>query len=329
MKKLIVFVLGGITSVLGWLIYTKTDIKGLDGLPKLANIVQNQNDGGTSVADGTPARNAESIRVASFNIQVFGDSKSNKGHVMDVLARVARNFDVLAIQEIRAKNQDIVPNFVDLINQTGRHYDYIIGPRIGRTVSKEQYAFIFDTEIVEVDRNQMYTVADPDDLMHREPLVAWFRVRSAPPEQAFTFTLVNIHTDPDETKQELNALDDVYRVVLNDGRGEDDVIILGDLNVDDQHLGQLGEISGMNWVISGTPTNTRGTKQYDNIVYRGQATTEFTGRGGVFDFLREYNLSMEEALEVSDHMPIWAEFTVVEGGQSGRFATRPSEPINR
>jgi len=167
-------------------------------------------------------------------------------------------------------------------------------------------------------------VADPDDLLHRAPFVGWFRVRGATPEQAFTFSLVNIHTDPDETDQELNALDDVYRVVRDDGRQEDDVIILGDLNVDDRHLGELGQISGISWVISATPTNTRSTAQYDNIVFQSQATREFTGRGGIFDFLRQYNLSIEEALEVSDHMPVWAEFSAYEGGQPGRIAGRPT-----
>ena len=43
------------------------------------------------------------------------------------------------------------------------------------------------------------------------------------------------------------------------------------------------------------------------------------------DMIREFNLTMDEALEVSDHMPIWAEFTVREGGQPGRVATRPAE----
>ena len=110
-----------------------------------------------------------------------------------------------------APRQDILPQFVEAINATGRHYDYVIGPRLGRTASKEQYAFIFDTASIEVDRNALYTVADPDDLLHREPLVGWFRVRGPPPDQAFTFSLVDIHTDPDETKQELDALGDVFR----------------------------------------------------------------------------------------------------------------------
>jgi endonuclease/exonuclease/phosphatase family metal-dependent hydrolase len=270
-------------------------------------------------------RVGETIRIASFNIQVFGETKAQNAPAMDILARIARNFDVIAIQEIRARSQDVIPFYVDQINAAGRRYDYVIGERLGRSNSKEQYAFIFDTQSVEVDRLQLYTVADPDDLLHREPLVALFRVRGPPPEEAFTFTLINLHLDPDDVVPEMSVLDDVFLAVRNDGRGEDDIIILGDINTDDRNLGELGQISGMTPVIAGMPTNTRGTSQYDNILFVAQATREFTGRGGVFDFMREYNLSLDQALQVSDHLPVWAEFSIYEGGQAGRFAGRETE----
>jgi hypothetical protein len=118
----------------------------------------------------------------------------------------------------------------------------------------------------------------------------------------------------------LDVLDDVMRVVRDDGRNEDDVILLGDLNVDNRHLGQLGTVPGVVWTVSDTPTNTRGNAQYDNIVFYGRATVEYTGRSGVYDFLREFDLTVEQALEVSDHMPVWAEFSIYEGGIPGHVA---------
>lgn len=324
MKKLGPMIFGLLAAAVGWFVVENFDLRGLRDL-KLVQREAGTGDETGSPGSAPPARTTDTVRLASFNIQVFGTSKSGKSHVMDILARITRQFDLVAIQEIRSKDEGILPNFVELINATGRKYDYVIGPRLGRSVSKEQYAYVFDMATIEVDRTQMYTIADPDDLIHREPLVGWFRVRGPEPAQAFTFSLVNIHTDPDEAEEEVDVLADVYRVVRNDGRQEDDVIVLGDLNVDDRKLGRLGQISGMSWVISGVPTNTRGTSQYDNIVFQSQATAEFTGRGGVFDFLREYNLTSEEALEVSDHMPVWAEFTAYEGGQAGRVAARPAD----
>jgi nicotinamidase-related amidase len=71
--------------------------------------------------------------------------------------------------------------------------------------------------------------------------VAHFRVRGISPEQAFTFTLADIHTDPDESDTELDALADVFVAVRQAGT-EDDVILLGDLNVDEYHFGRLGQL---------------------------------------------------------------------------------------
>ncbi len=283
--------------------------------------------GSTTISTNAPpvVRSGKTIRIATFNIQVFGRTKISKPVVIDILSRITRHFDVIAIQEIRAKDQDILPLFVEAINSGGRQYDYVIGPRLGRSSSKEQYAFVFDRASIEVDRQQLFTIDDErDDLLHREPFVGWFRVRGPAANQGFTFSLINIHIDPDEVATELQVLDDVMRVVRDDGRNEDDVILLGDFNADDRHFGELGRVPQIAWAISGVPTNTRGTKQYDNIVFYANATREFTGRTGVFDFMREYNLTIDEALEVSDHLPVWAEFSIYEGGEVGRVATLPT-----
>ncbi len=284
--------------------------------------------GPAPVANETPTPPAatdrgDTLRIATFNIQVFGQAKLEKPAVMDVLVRIVRQFDVVAIQEIRSAQQDVLPRFVEMLNADGSRYDFVIGPRLGRTSSKEQYAFVFDTTRVAVDPQSIFTLADPDDLLHREPLAARFIALGPPPEEAFTFTLVNIHTDPDETDQELDALDDVFRIVQ--AQGEDDVILLGDLNVDHRRLGELGRVPGIAWVISGEPTNTRRTKSYDNILFDTRSTVEYAGYAGVFDFRAEFGLTLEEALEVSDHLPVWAEFRRWENQPGRPLAALPGE----
>ena len=276
-----------------------------------------------------PASAGGTIRIASFNIQVFGESKLAKPAAMRVLAEVIRRFDVVAIQEVRASTQDVLPRFLQMINAEGASYDFVLGPRLGRTSSKEQYAFIYNRASIELVPGSVYTVDDPDDRLHREPLVAGFTVRGPPPAQAYTFTLIDIHTDPDEVAKEMNALDDVYRAVRDDGRHEDDVILLGDLNTDDAHLHEMGQVPYVMAAISKTPSNTRGTKLYDNILFDRRATTEFTGRSGVLNLIREYQLSMQDALEVSDHFPVWAEFSIYEGGQRGSVASAPGDERTR
>ena len=62
------------------------------------------------------------IVVASFNIQVFGESKLAKPNVVEILARVVRKFDIVAIQEVRAKSNDILPRFLRAVNADGSRY---------------------------------------------------------------------------------------------------------------------------------------------------------------------------------------------------------------
>lgn len=264
------------------------------------------------------------IRIASFNIEAFGNTKAAKQYVMVRLADIIRKFDIVAVQEIRSQNEYLVPNFVQLVNQPGRRYDYVIGPRLGRTPSKEQYVFIYDTDRIALDPQSVYTISDPDDLMHREPLVATFMARGVDPDEAFTFTLVNVHTDPNEPdlSKELDAMAEVYRVVRRSARQEDDVILVGDFNADDRSLRRLGQLPGIFPLIAGVSTNTRQNKQYDNIIIHQPSTTEYTGRSGVFDVMRNYNLNEQQALEISDHFPVWAEFSVYERDYAGRVANR-------
>jgi len=257
----------------------------------------------------------DTIKIASFNIQVFGTSKLRKPQVMEVLCKVIRRFDVVAIQEVRSTDDSVVPRFVEMINADGARYDFVMGPRLGRTTSKEQYAFVFNSQTIGVERGSVYTVPDPRDLLHREPLVARFQVQGPPAGQGFSFSLVNIHTDPDETRTELDALADVFTSVQHNGSGEDDVILLGDLNVDDRRLGRLGQLLGVIHALTGLTTNTRKNKMYDNIIFHGRATAEYTGRSGVLDLMTEFNLSQAQALQISDHMPIWAEFKSLEAAR--------------
>src|SRR5262249_28234830 len=49
-----------------------------------------------------PASNVGTVKLATFNIQVFGRSKLDKPEVMQVLAETVRKFDLVAIQEIRS-----------------------------------------------------------------------------------------------------------------------------------------------------------------------------------------------------------------------------------
>ena len=305
-----------------WFFFQKYRI---DGIDRIALKPRGQGDSAAEIdpaADAPPLiqRQQPAIRIASFDIQKFDNAKLVNPKVMKTVLELLRRFDVIAIQGISTPRDDLLSQVVEQLNFSGRHFDYAVGPRSIRDATPEQFAFVFDTASVEVDRSTMYTVDDPGRLMRRDPLVATFRVRGPDAKEAFTFTLVNVHVDPERAAGELAALADVFRAVRTNGLGEDDIILLGNLGADSRRLGLLGQLPNMTAALSLVPTTTQGTKMYDNILFNRDATTEFTGRASVVDLLQEFGVTMQQALEVSDHLPIWAEFSIYEGGHPGRMA---------
>ncbi len=344
MRKPVIILVLVVLAGVGWILLKNFQIQGLEQLrlvPKgegslldgpsrspesprpVASVGRAQR---SAVRGATDTQNsAPLVRVATFFVEGFGLTKAKKPQVMDILARIGREFEVLAIQDITSESDDIVPRLVDLMNKTGRHFDYAVGPRVGPPGGEQQFAFIFDSEAVVLDRNELYTVDDHDDLLSYEPLVGWFKTRGPPAEHAFTFSLVNVRVDRQKGPQERNVLDDVLRAVRNDGRNEDDVILAGALFAPPRLLGELDQLADVTYAVMDVPTDTEGTETRDNLILQKSATSEYTGRSGVLDFLRQYNLSLAAALEVSDHLPVWAEFHLIEGGEPGRVANAPAD----
>jgi hypothetical protein len=92
------------------------------------------------------------LTIGSFNMQVFGVTKAGKPEVLKLLAQILSRYDVAAVQEIRDASGTAFPKLLTAINELvepDRHFESVVGPREGRTNSKEQYAFIYDTARVE------------------------------------------------------------------------------------------------------------------------------------------------------------------------------------
>ena len=183
---------------------------------------------------------------------------------------------------------------------------------------------LFDATTVEVDHSLVHSINVPPGTFRARPLAAEFRVRGPPANEAFTFALINVLVEPPGGPQDLNLLADIYLAERDRGlgadhgsvHGEDDIILLGDLEADPEHFGRLGNVPGMTAAIVGVPTTTRGTRLADNILFDRRATVEYTGRWGVLDTVRELDLTPQEALEISSHLPVWAEFSSYENGQA-------------
>jgi len=85
----------------------------------------------------------QTIKIMSFNIQTFGVTKMSRPEVVKILVDLVSQADIIAVQEVRSVRIDPVERFMALLPDK---YDYIIGPREGRSNSKEQYWVIYYTE---------------------------------------------------------------------------------------------------------------------------------------------------------------------------------------
>lgn len=258
------------------------------------------------------------LRIATVNFGPLDQAKLAKQQVAGALVQVIRRFDVVALQDVQARDQGPLVQLVELANANARHYDFAVPPRVGRDPVRQYNAFVFDGDRVELDRATIVSIDERSGQFRHPPLAAAFRARGPAPSEAFTFTLINVNTPSDRVDEELGSLLQLFRTVRRDRPDEDDVILLGTLGTDDAHLGPLQQVPNATCAISGMPTTTRGNRQVDNILFDRRATIEFTHRSGVLDLRREFNLTPQEELQLSDHLPVWAEFSVFEGGEAGQ-----------
>lgn len=251
----------------------------------------------------------DTLQIGAFNIQVFGVTKADKPEVMDVLADIVRTYDIVAIQEIRDKSQTALPELVDLVNSDGSNYKYVVSERLGRTTSKEQYAYIYNSNIVEVTGDpQTYPEPENTDPFHRQPYIASFKAISG----NYDAVLMVIHTDPDEATEEINALDDVLEYSQSIYPDEQDFIIMGDFNADGSYFNEdsTSDLDEYYWVIDDSEDTTVASSDntYDRIILTD--SSDLSSQYGVFRYDLEYNLTEDLTSDVSDHYPVYAEFNI-------------------
>ncbi len=252
---------------------------------------------------------SSTIKIASFNIQIFGKTKANKPDVMNELASIIRKYDIVAIQEIKDKDGVVPPNFLDLINSDGSEYSYIISERGGQQSddqgSQEQYAYYYDNKTIKTLSSGSLYNDGTNDYFQREPYIARF----GSVKGGLTFVLINIHTKPDEAIEEVRALHHVIKEAQINYPGEDDFMALGDFNASCDYASSTDfdnhPISEeYTWLIpDSADTNVSPTKScaYDRMIITNGMKDNYSGNWGI-DTVSDK--------KVSDHYPIWSEFSV-------------------
>jgi endonuclease/exonuclease/phosphatase family metal-dependent hydrolase len=260
------------------------------------------------------------IKIASFNIQTFGIKKINRPRTLTVLAEIASNFDIIALQEIGSNRSaaseetcnEIMETYIARINE-------IAGENIYSFIRGDQYAIVYRTDKVKLND---YILYDGEETFSYPPLIANFE--TVHPDSNLDFSLITIHTSPKLAEEEIPAL----KAVIEETRDlycEPDVICLGDFNADGSYFyegdeSHLSEFDPESY-ITGIPnyydtTVADSDNTYDRIQMTINMRNDYTGKSGVFRFGEVYDITGCEGgrtkagteKAVSDHYPVWCEY---------------------
>ncbi len=218
----------------------------------------------------------------------------------------------MLIQEIRDSSQTAIGKVLDAVNSGLRDkYEMVVSERLGRTISKEQYAYFYKSSKLTLLTSYVYNDQN-GDVFEREPFIAYFE---SPTTAVDRFAMFGIHIKPTEAVDEINRLVDVYDDFV-ERFGQENAIIGGDFNADCRYVSNsalndsllLRTDQRFQWIIpDDLDTTVLATDcAYDRFVIAGDELNDniVPGRSGVFYFDNKYGLDLDEAKRVSDHYPV-------------------------
>ncbi|CAG0880599.1 unnamed protein product [Cyprideis torosa] len=97
--------------------------------------------------DGAGLTIKQPLRIGTWNIQNFGNTKLGKPDVMDKILNILSSYDLIAIQEISDSQLELDGNLLNSLNayikQTIGGYLNVTSPRIGSGSEAEQYLILY------------------------------------------------------------------------------------------------------------------------------------------------------------------------------------------
>lgn len=251
------------------------------------------------------------LKILTWNIQDLGKSKNH----LEILtiSQIIKNYDIIAIQEVVAKDPrgaQAISKIVNELNRLGSKWDYSISnPTKSPSVYiSERYAYIWKTS-----KLKLLKKAELDEklenIIEREPYLAKFQIKKSKSEIYF----INIHARVYNRKPEIEI---AYFKKYPKRLKTDNIIILGDFNLNEKHnvwnpLYKMGFKSS----IKNTSTTLKrkckngSYKNYsiDNIYFNSNKIEAI--KTGVIDFVGECK-NLQKARLISDHLPVYLELSI-------------------
>jgi deoxyribonuclease-1-like protein len=261
-----------------------------------------------SLVESTNGQNGENrLDVAAFNVRMFGLNKMSVEKVPEYLVKIILRYDLILIQEIRDSSGEAIQELMKLLKTQDNRYQMVLSERLGRSTSKEQYAYIYREDWLTPITKFVYN--DVNDVFEREPFVVHFRSSLA---AVSDFIAIGIHTKPSDAANEISQLVPVYNHAVQKLNIQN-AIILGDFNAACTYVSSFDDVAlatdhRFYWLIDdSSDTTTSGTNcAYDRIVIAGQELLEnvVPGSTGVLRFDAIYQLTESVMEAVSDHFPV-------------------------
>ncbi|KFP07917.1 Deoxyribonuclease-1, partial [Calypte anna] len=175
------------------------------------------------------------LRICAFNIQAFGDSKMSNQTIAGIIGSILSGYDISLVQEVRDADLSAVRKLMEQLNSASPHpYRFLSSIPLGRTTYKEQYVFIYRSDLVSVLGSYYYDdgcESCGNDTFSREPFIVKF---SSPTTQVEELVLVPLHSEPSKAAEEIDALYDVYMDVTSKWATKRaaplNILLLGDFN---------------------------------------------------------------------------------------------------
>lgn len=260
----------------------------------------------------------ENLLIATWNIQHFSNRHSNRA--IQYIANICERFDIIALQEVKTdlrglqRLQEKLPgNYRILVSDpTGNH---------------ERFAFLYDKRSViptglasDIGFN-VPAKSHQGYQLHRMPYCASFRAGR------FDFVIATAHIyfgktakERDQRREEIqNLVDFLDRRTRTDRHKvfDRDFFLVGDLNIEMKDDPFFDALASRDFVLpdgmNSLTTNFKRTRTYDKIAWVNRTEFKHSGRFNVVPFYRAvYREKSPKGgrAEISDHLPLWAEFEI-------------------
>ncbi|MGG5487608.1 endonuclease/exonuclease/phosphatase family protein [Gaetbulibacter sp. PBL-D1] len=255
---------------------------------------------------------SESLKIVSWNIQDLGQSKSDDE--IDFIVNAVKDFDLVAIQEVVAKHPagaQKVAQIAEGLNRKGFKWDYRISNPTNSPSAKmsERYAYIWKTSRLDIVGSP-YLDSKLASKIIREPFISKFKLKS----KNIAFYIVNFHSRKHNDQPEIEIEHFQYYL---DRLSTQKLIIAGDFNLSEKHkvwngLYKQGFKSALNDSKTTLKQKCKKNKylshEIDNVYF--SKDIKFL-KSGVIDYV-ETCANLKAARLISDHLPVFLEFTINE-----------------